>query len=109
MLGPVLAEIEKSREIFALARGWKHAPKKKAGGARRANGKSPPPPAAAAVEGPAYFSRFVEAGKQIPLLAGLDEALPNTPAHPRSPLAADPAEVLLPKDDAFEVARPAAP
>ncbi|HEX9444534.1 MAG TPA: HDOD domain-containing protein, partial [Candidatus Binatia bacterium] len=77
MLGPVLAEIEKSREIFALAMGWKHAPKKKAGGARRANGKSPPPPAAAAVEGAAYFSRFVEAGKQIAVLAGLDELLPN--------------------------------
>jgi signal transduction histidine kinase/HD-like signal output (HDOD) protein len=113
MLGPVVAEIEKSREIFSMALGWKSLPKKKDGEktGHRNNGKSslhhaaPSRPAVPTAGDPsAYFSRFVEAGKQIAVLAGLDELLPNIASQALGLLGADAAEILLPKDDGFEVA-----
>jgi signal transduction histidine kinase/HD-like signal output (HDOD) protein len=113
MLGQVIAEIEKSREIFALALGWKNLPKKKDGekAGHRSNGKSashhaaPSRPAVPTTgDSSAHFSRFVEAGKQIAVLAGLDELLPNIASQALGLLGADAAEILLPKGDGFEVA-----
>ena len=111
MVGPVVVEIEKSRDLFASAMGWKKpaARKESKPSGERAGEKAPSRPApealaTASVQTSAYLSRFVDAGKQIAVLAGLDELLPNVAAHAMTLLGADAAEVLLPKDDAFEVA-----
>jgi signal transduction histidine kinase/HD-like signal output (HDOD) protein len=109
MIGPVVVEIEKSRELFASAMGWKKpaARKESKPNGARAGEKAPSRPAPlapAAVQTSAYLSRFVDAGKQIAVLAGLDELLPNVAAHAMKLLGADAAEVLVPKDDGFEVA-----
>jgi signal transduction histidine kinase/HD-like signal output (HDOD) protein len=105
MVGDVLAEIEKSREIYASALGWKRPAEKKESkktGAP-AGEKALPRPAPARGQ-TAYLSRFVEAGKQIAVLAGLDELLPNIAAQAMTLLGADAAEVLVPKDGVFNVA-----
>jgi signal transduction histidine kinase/HD-like signal output (HDOD) protein len=111
MIGPVLVELEKSRELFASAMGWKKPAEIKASqpnGARSGEitpfRTAPEAAAPAAAQTGAYLSRFVDAGKQIAVLAGLDELLPNVAAHAMKLLDADAAEVLVPKDGAFEVA-----
>jgi signal transduction histidine kinase/HD-like signal output (HDOD) protein len=106
MVGDVLAEIEKSREIYASALGWKSAAGKKESTKPGApvGEKALPRPALARGQTSAYLSRFVEAGKQIAVLAGLDELLPNIAAQAMTLLGADAAEVLVPKGDVFEVA-----
>jgi signal transduction histidine kinase/HD-like signal output (HDOD) protein len=107
MVGDVLAEIEKSREIYASALGWKSRAGKKESkktGARVTEKVSSSRPAPARGQTSAYLSRFVEAGKQIAVLAGLDELLPNIAAQAMTLLGADAAEVLVPKDGVFEVA-----
>jgi signal transduction histidine kinase len=48
--------------------------------------------------------RCVEAGKEIAVLAGLDEMLPNIVSHARRLLTADAAEILVPKEETFEIA-----
>ena len=102
MLDPVLAEIEKSREKFTAVLGWKQPPKKKERGEKsKAQEKSP---AMATEEKGVYLMRCVEAGKEIAVLAGLDEMLPNIAAHAKRLLAADAAEILIPKGETFEAA-----
>jgi signal transduction histidine kinase len=110
MIGPVVVELEKSRELFASAMGWR-TPVKKAGepnGARTGEKtllrSASEAAASAAGSSSDYLSRFVDAGKQIAVLAGLDELLPNVAAHAMRLLDADAAEVLVPKADGFEVA-----
>jgi signal transduction histidine kinase/HD-like signal output (HDOD) protein len=114
MLGGVISELEKSREMFAMALGWRSPAKRdeaeKSNG--RANGKAAASPQgaptaatpAAAADAGAYFARFIEAGKQISVLAGLDEMLPNIASHAVALLGADAAEILLPKAEALEIA-----
>jgi signal transduction histidine kinase/HD-like signal output (HDOD) protein len=110
MLGRVLAEIERSRKKFAVILGWKNAPEKKTRAEKKGRAEKEaarPTSAIAAIaneEKGAYLARFIEAGKQIAVLAGLDEMFPNIAAHAVKLMAADAAEILLPKDEVFEIA-----
>ncbi|HTM10427.1 MAG TPA: HDOD domain-containing protein [Verrucomicrobiae bacterium] len=109
MVDQVTAEIEKNREKFAAALGWKQTAKKERGEktaneAEKSASRIPPIAPAARAQNAAYFDRFIEAGKQIAVLAGLDEMLPNIASHAMMLLEADAAEILLPKDEVFEFA-----
>ena len=50
------------------------------------------------------FARFMEAGKQLALLAGLEDLLPKIAAQAMNLLSADAAHVLIPQSDALTVA-----
>jgi signal transduction histidine kinase/HD-like signal output (HDOD) protein len=108
MLTRVLAEIERNRERFALVLGWKPEKKKRGERPGKSENKTarrqPAVAVAASDEKGAYLTRFIEAGKQIAVLAGLDEMLPNIASHAVRLLAADAAVILLPKEEIFEVA-----
>jgi len=104
MRGRVLAEIERSREKFAVILGWKNAPEKKTRAEKKAARPTSAIAAIANEEKGAYLARFIEAGKQIAVLAGLDEMFPNIAAHAVKLMAADAAEILLPKGEIFEFA-----
>jgi signal transduction histidine kinase len=73
----------------------------------RASAASPPVQSASASE-PMHpmmvqFARFTEAGKQLALLAGLEDLLPNIAAQAMNLLSADAAHVLIPQTDALIV------
>ena len=70
-----MAEIEKNREKFAVALGWKHTAKKKERGEKtgketqKSMAAIPTIAPVAREQKASYFDRFIEAGKQIAVLA----------------------------------------
>jgi signal transduction histidine kinase len=52
----------------------------------------------------AAFARIIEAGKQLSLLAGLDDLYPNIAGQAMALLNADAAHLFLPRDSALEIA-----
>ncbi len=113
LLEPVAEEIEKTKESLGFGTTRKS----------QKNTTDPPPPLASAsavqkttlfakqntgdLTGPekllAKFSGLMEAGKQIAMLAGLDELLPNIVSQVKTLGEGDAAAVLVPQGDSLKV------
>lgn len=117
LLGPVVDEMEKEREIFDFAAGRKSPTKENKDVSNLRSVERSPPPLAkeqpAAERSPeewmANFSRFVEAGKEIALLAGLEDLFPNITSQAMALVQADAAELLVPEGESLKVVASAGP
>jgi signal transduction histidine kinase len=114
----VLAEVNEFRSVFDLSAGMKRSAAasrlRASGSGDRATQTIVTKPAAAAQQSQAAdpsiadpiadFARFVEAGKKLALLAGLDELFPNIANQAMTLMGADAAHILVPQGQALAVA-----
>ncbi len=110
LLGGVLGEVNEFRKIFDLAR-RKPTPEprsRNSAARRRDNGASHLPvkiSASSDIEAiPKNVSHLLDAGKQMALLAGLQDLYPNIASQAMALLNADAAHVFLPEVSGFVVA-----
>ena len=113
----VLAEINEFRSVFDLSAGGKRSVRAiqslaNGSGDRAVQTvirKTPTPlqrltADPATTDQTADFGRFIEAGKKLALLAGLDELFPNIANQAMTLMAADAAHILMPEGEALVVA-----
>lgn len=117
LVEPVLAEMNEFRKIFDLSSGVKSAlpraslteknrPRLGAAHAFHATADVKPSISTVQADVPRMdnVARVMQAGKQLALLAGLDDLCPNIAAQAMALLQADAAHVFLPQDQSLSVA-----
>ena len=115
-LEPVAEEVEKTKEIFGLSKRKKSATDSQESSTRgttfsfRTGKRGEVPPKGrgpdafrVADDQMARFSRLAEAWKEVALLGGLEELLPNIVFQVKTLGEADAAAIFVPKEDCLEV------
>jgi signal transduction histidine kinase len=115
LLGVVLGEVNEFRKIFNVAsrkpvvRGHPQNSGARAGETRVKDALPPVQPNSSAADHPAVGAtlenvvRIMDAGKQLALLAGLEDLYPNIASQAMTLLDADAAHVFLPRENGFVI------
>jgi putative nucleotidyltransferase with HDIG domain len=109
----VLAEVNEFRSVFDLSAGGKKPVRgiqslanaySDRSGIRKTPMPGPLTSDSGTAEPTADFARFIEAGKKLALLAGLDDLFPNIASQAMTLMGADAAHILMPQGETLAVA-----